>query len=121
MSAHLDLHRLNAIASDVVWQGPDRRNGARHIWFLNAAFDRISADVALKRIAERPAKKPFAFVVTPNVDHLVRLQGESVLARLYAQAWLTVQRFARGMYEERSRPAAMDEVTAPISVGSELS
>lgn len=90
MSAHLDLHTLNAIASDVVWQGPDRRNGARHIWFLNAAFDRISADVALKRIAERPAKKPFAFVVTPNVDHLVRLQGESVLARLYAQAWLTV-------------------------------
>ena len=90
MSAHLESGKLSALSKDVVWSGQDRRQGARHIWFLNAAFDRISADVALKRIAERPAKRSFAFVVTPNVDHLVRLQGESVLARLYAQAWLTV-------------------------------
>ena len=90
MTAHLDSEKLNALSKDVVWKGQDRRQGARHIWFLNAAFDRISADIALKRIAERPAKREFAFVVTPNVDHLVRLQGETVLARLYAQAWLTV-------------------------------
>lgn len=90
MTAHLDPGKLNALSTDVMWSGQDRRQGGRHIWFLNAAFDRISADIALKRIAERPAKRPFAFVVTPNVDHLVRLQGETVLARLYAQAWLTV-------------------------------
>ena len=90
MSTYLDPGKLNALSTDVLWTGHDRRQGGRHIWFLNAAFDRISADIALKRIAERPAKRPFAFVVTPNVDHLVRLQGESVLARLYAQAWLTV-------------------------------
>lgn len=90
MTAHLEPEQLNALSTNVLWQGQDRRQGARHIWFLNAAFDRISADIALKRIAERPAQRPFAFVVTPNVDHLVRLQGESVLARLYAQAWMTV-------------------------------
>ncbi|WP_440958811.1 WecB/TagA/CpsF family glycosyltransferase [Oceanicaulis sp. LC35] len=90
MNAHLDPGTLNAVSSQEAWSGQDRRQSARHIWFLNAAFDRISADVALKRIAERPASAPFAFVVTPNVDHLVRLQGETVLARLYAQAWLTV-------------------------------
>jgi N-acetylglucosaminyldiphosphoundecaprenol N-acetyl-beta-D-mannosaminyltransferase len=68
----------------------DRRSGSRHIWFLNSAFDKIGLDIALRRISERPAAKPFAFVVTPNVDHLVRLEKDTVLARLYAQAWLTV-------------------------------
>lgn len=63
---------------------------ARHIWFLNSAFDRIGLDQAAARIAARDAKAPFAFVVTPNVDHLVRLRRDGVLAPLYAQAWLTV-------------------------------
>ena len=90
MTAHLDPEKLNALSVDPAWSGQDRRQSARHIWFLNAAFDRISADIALKRIADRPAGNPFAFVVTPNVDHLVRLQDETVLARLYAQAWLSV-------------------------------
>nr|WP_238934848.1 WecB/TagA/CpsF family glycosyltransferase [Maricaulis parjimensis] len=44
----------------------------------------------MRRITERDPSKPFAFVVTPNVDHLVRLERDTVLARLYAQAWLTV-------------------------------
>ncbi|OLF81307.1 glycosyltransferase [Maricaulis sp. W15] len=68
----------------------DRRSGSRHVWFLNSAFDKISMDVALRRITEREAASPFAFVVTPNVDHLVRLETDTVLATLYAQAWLTV-------------------------------
>lgn len=68
----------------------DRRSGSRHVWFLNSAFDRIGMDVAMRRITERPATSPFAFVVTPNVDHLVRLETDTVLATLYAQAWLTV-------------------------------
>lgn len=68
----------------------DRRRGARHVWFLNSAFDKIGLDIALRRIAERDPASPFAFVVTPNVDHLVRLERDTVLATLYAQAWLTV-------------------------------
>ena len=68
----------------------ERRKGARHIWFLNSAFDRIGFDTAVRRIADRPADKAFSFVVTPNVDHLVRLETDTLLARLYAQAWLTV-------------------------------
>jgi exopolysaccharide biosynthesis WecB/TagA/CpsF family protein len=90
MTAHLDSKKLAALSSGLPWTGDDRRRGARHVWFLNAAFDRIGFDTALQRVAERPARDPFAFVVTPNVDHLVRLQTESVLAHLYAQAWLTV-------------------------------
>lgn len=68
----------------------DRRERPRHIWFLNSAFDNIDFTVAVQRLAERGADKPFAFVVTPNVDHLVRLRRDGVLAPLYAQAWLTV-------------------------------
>ncbi|WP_300528060.1 WecB/TagA/CpsF family glycosyltransferase [Maricaulis sp.] len=68
----------------------DRRSGSRHVWFLNSAFDKIGFDTAVRRITERPAGAGFAFVVTPNVDHLVRLERDTVLARLYAQAWLTV-------------------------------
>lgn len=68
----------------------DRRTGSRHVWFLNSAFDKIGLDTALRRIGERNPSAPFAFVVTPNVDHLVRLERDTVLATLYAQAWLTV-------------------------------
>ena len=71
-------------------KGPDRRVRARHVWFLNSAFDRIGFDTALERIAFRDREQPFAFVVTPNVDHLVRLRRDPVFAPLYAQAWLTV-------------------------------
>ncbi|MDG1418488.1 MAG: WecB/TagA/CpsF family glycosyltransferase [Maricaulis sp.] len=68
----------------------DRRTGSRHVWFLNSAFDKIGLDTAVERIQARAADKPFAFVVTPNVDHLVRLETDTILATLYAQAWLTV-------------------------------
>ncbi len=93
MNAHTPFEAL--LKSDLVQSGDasattDRRKSARHIWFLNSAFDRISFDTAVKRITERDPQKPFAFVVTPNVDHLVRLRRDGVLAPLYAQAWLTV-------------------------------
>ncbi|MGJ3231694.1 MAG: WecB/TagA/CpsF family glycosyltransferase [Oceanicaulis sp.] len=84
MSAHAHPHTLETAAP------VDRRRRARHVWFLNSAFDNIGFDIALQRIAERDPAKPFAFVVTPNVDHLVRLRRDSAFAPLYAQAWLTV-------------------------------
>ncbi len=69
----------------------DRRQQNRHVWFLNATFDRIDFRQTVERISERPAGSAFKFVVTPNVDHLVRLQTEpDWVRRLYAQAWLTV-------------------------------
>jgi exopolysaccharide biosynthesis WecB/TagA/CpsF family protein len=79
---------MNQLANNA--QVQDRRSGSRHVWFLNSAFDKIGLDTAMRRISERDPKKPFAFVVTPNVDHLVRLERDTVLATLYAQAWLTV-------------------------------
>ncbi|MEE2525824.1 WecB/TagA/CpsF family glycosyltransferase [Hyphobacterium sp. HN65] len=68
----------------------DRRSRPRHVWFLNSAFDNIDFPTTVLRLAERDPQAPFQFVVTPNVDHLVRLRRDDVLAPLYAQAWLTV-------------------------------
>ncbi len=68
----------------------DRRGAQRHAWMMNAAFDQVTSEQALKRLAFTPAGAPFRFVVTPNVDHLVRLEREPELARLYAQADLSV-------------------------------
>jgi len=71
--------------------GPDRRQQNRYVWFLNATFDRIDFNQTIERIDERPPGAPFKFVVTPNVDHLVRLQTEpNWVKKLYAQAWLTI-------------------------------
>ena len=81
---------LRSVSGALLSAQPDRRRNARHVWFLNSAFDRIDFTTALERIVERDPSKPFAFVVTPNVDHLVRLRRGGVLAPLYAQAWLTV-------------------------------
>ncbi|MEQ8403982.1 MAG: WecB/TagA/CpsF family glycosyltransferase [Oceanicaulis sp.] len=87
MTAHTPRKQIEAAHRP---PGGDRRKAARHVWFLNSAFDRIGFDTALERIAGRDPEKPFAFVVTPNVDHLVRLGRDPVFAPLYAQAWLTV-------------------------------
>jgi exopolysaccharide biosynthesis WecB/TagA/CpsF family protein len=85
MTAPLTQTALRAAAPLV-----ERRKASRHVWFLNTAFDRIGFDTALERIAMRAPHAPFAFVVTPNVDHLVRMRHDRALAPLYAQAWLTV-------------------------------
>lgn len=85
MTAPLTQTALRAAAPLV-----ERRAASRHVWFLNTAFDRIGFDTALERIAMRRPRAPFAFVVTPNVDHLVRMKHDRALAPLYAQAWLTV-------------------------------
>lgn len=80
------------LAADPVFPLKERRSAAsRHVWFLNAAFDRITPEQAVRRIADRNRWLPFQFVVTPNVDHLVRLSRPgSRDAVLYAEAWLTV-------------------------------
>lgn len=68
----------------------ERRTGARHVWFLNGAFDRVTPDQAFARLNDTAHGAPFRFFVTPNVDHLVRLERDPRFAALYARADLTV-------------------------------
>lgn len=60
---------------------PPRRN------FLDLDFDQVSLNEVLAWIGGRGADAPFAYVVTPNVDHMVRLERlSSDLRRTYEQA-----------------------------------
>jgi len=42
--------------------------------FLGLRFDRLDLLATLDRLAARPAAARFGYVVTPNVDHIVRLE-----------------------------------------------
>lgn len=44
--------------------------------FLGVGFDPLSADQALVRLAQVTSETPYSYVVTPNVDHVVRLHDE---------------------------------------------
>jgi N-acetylglucosaminyldiphosphoundecaprenol N-acetyl-beta-D-mannosaminyltransferase len=59
--------------------------------FLRLRFDTLSLDDAVKRVAERSVKElPFVYVVTPNVDHRVRLEKEPTLHPVYETAWMSL-------------------------------
>lgn len=57
--------------------------------FLDFDFSPLNAEGVVKLLADRRADAPFAYVVTPNVDHIVRLQTRrSDLWPAYRAAWL---------------------------------
>lgn len=59
--------------------------------FMDLAFTRFSMDSVLTAIGSRAVDAPFAYVVTPNVDHVVRLQQHrSDLWPAYRAAWATL-------------------------------
>ena len=66
-------------------------------------FAALSPDAVLARLLRRDPASPFAYVVTPNADHLVRLSRRPELRPLYDDAWLrlldsrVVAMLARGM------------------------
>ena len=62
----------------------------RRKWVFGVGYTPLDLDAALARIAARPAGSPFAYVVTPNAQHVVVLNREA--ARLgpvyHDSAWL---------------------------------
>jgi exopolysaccharide biosynthesis WecB/TagA/CpsF family protein len=54
---------------------------------LGLLFDDVSLDEAVDALLARPADAPFAYVVTPNTDHLARLRRIPALAQVYRNAW----------------------------------
>jgi exopolysaccharide biosynthesis WecB/TagA/CpsF family protein len=55
---------------------------------LGLDFADLSLGAVLSRLAARPADAPFGYVVTPNADHLVRVQRQPELLPLYRDAML---------------------------------
>lgn len=84
--------------------------------FLEVMFETHDKRWVLDAIRDRPASAPFAYVVTPNVDHLVRLQRtRSDLWPAYRNAWFT-------LCDSRilARLAATAGVRLPVIPGSDL-
>jgi len=59
-------------------------------YFLNAPFDLIDHDSVVEMIACAEPAGRFRYVVTPNADHVVRLNREPGLRPYYDTAWLTL-------------------------------
>ncbi len=59
--------------------------------FLDLGFTRLTMDSVLQAVDGRDKDAPFAYVVTPNVDHVVRLQRKRPdLWPVYRSAWATL-------------------------------
>jgi exopolysaccharide biosynthesis WecB/TagA/CpsF family protein len=82
-------------------RGQDRRKDERddHDWritprsyeFVGATFDPLTPMQTLARAKWMSAQHEFCYIVTPNVDHIVRLWKEpDVFKPLYDASWLSV-------------------------------
>jgi len=58
--------------------------------FLNAPFDQFDLAETATIIGRTRAEESFRYVVTPNADHVVRLNRDTWLRPAYDAAWLTL-------------------------------
>ena len=58
--------------------------------FLGLHFDRLDQSEALATLMSADEGSPFRYLVTPNVDHMLRVVEDPAMARLYRDAWLCV-------------------------------
>jgi len=69
--------------------GQDWRVGKRSVEFCGAVFDLLTPSQTLSRCKGVTAKHGFRYIVTPNVDHIVRLHKEpKTYGPLYKASWL---------------------------------
>lgn len=62
----------------------------RRTRFLRAPFDAVAPDDLVALLDRSAAQAPFRYVVTPNVDHVVRLRETVSLVTPYEAAWLSI-------------------------------
>lgn len=84
--------------------------------FLDLEFDRLTFSQVKDGLRSVTSASPYGYIVTPNVDHMVRLQREPKLRPLYEKAMLCLcdSRILRLM----ARLAGID---LPLTAGSDLS
>lgn len=72
-------------------EGQDWRVNRRSYEFVGATFDPLTPVQTLKRAKWMSVDHGFRYIVTPNVDHIVRLWKEpDVYGPLYETSWLSV-------------------------------
>ena len=68
----------------------EKKNENVRMKFLNTYIDNVTMDEAVDRIDKLvQAKKP-SYVVTPNVDHIVKIENDKEFAQIYEEADLIV-------------------------------
>ena len=96
---------------------PTEQGGAQHgrAEFLGLHFDRLDLAGVLAWLLGRGAAAPFAYVVTPNVDHMLRIDADPALRGLYERAALRLcdSRVLAGL-------ARRSGVMLPVVPGSDL-
>src|SRR5271165_1793081 len=77
----------------------DAALACRTVSLLGLDFADLDAVAAARLIAARPDGAPFRYVVTPNADHLVRLERQPALRAIYRDALLRLMdsRAVRGV------------------------
>lgn len=58
--------------------------------FLHVPFDPLEQGAVLQLVGRSHRDLPFRYIVTPNADHVVRLNRQPELMPFYEQAWLTL-------------------------------
>ncbi len=58
--------------------------------FLGLPFDRLSLDQTLDALLAVPAQERFRYLVTPNVDHMLRITRSAEVAGLCREGWLCI-------------------------------
>ncbi|MFP5078561.1 WecB/TagA/CpsF family glycosyltransferase [Rhizobium sp. YIM 134829] len=83
--------------------------------FFNTPFDPLSFEEVVEKIQTFDETSPYRYIVTPNVDHVVRLNRDESLREYYRTAWLSLCDSA-----PISTFALLLWVDLPIVTGSDL-
>lgn len=90
--------------------------GRRSVEFLHLRFSGLDLEAAIDTVAARASLgAPFAYVVTPNVDHVVSLAAEPARRPLYDGAWLMLN--DSRILQTLARRAGL---ALPLATGSDL-
>ena len=86
--------------------------------YLGLSFDQLDGDAVAGLLRERGADMPFAYLVTPNVDHVVRL---SEIDRA-SDIWWAYRRASWTLCDSRilARLAMLRGISLPVVPGSDL-
>jgi exopolysaccharide biosynthesis WecB/TagA/CpsF family protein len=84
--------------------------------FLDLEFDRLTFSQVKRRLGTVTVATPYGYIVTPNVDHMVRLRREPALRDLYQKARLCLcdSRILKLL-------ARLSGIDLPLVPGSDLS
>jgi N-acetylglucosaminyldiphosphoundecaprenol N-acetyl-beta-D-mannosaminyltransferase len=77
---------LNVDEGKFTIQTPGGKVNSNKVVIAGVAIDNVSMDEALFLIEERIRQREPSFMVTPNVDHIVKLQKDPEFRRIYEEA-----------------------------------